>query len=290
MHRRALLATLASLGTASIAGCSGDDGGTEPVETTRTSTTEPPPSTTTRTTTTTTTAPSSTTTTTEATTTEPTTTTTAETTTEPTTETTTEPTTEPTTTRTTTEQGAPDIAIEDAELVVDEGQYLTDVYVAATVTNRGGGRSGQITLTVDWFDADDSYLGDSLQSARTLGAGEAWAARIEHLGSDGEAVEDFDLSGEFETEPPEPPAGATLADSELLAGPDDAKIRGQVDLSTDVRYCEAIGVFYDADGIVLGTNYVNELDLPGGETWRFTIDWFGDRAGQIDDHAVLLGT
>lgn len=45
--------------------------------------------------------------------------------------------------------GEPEITIQDHELVVDEKEYTTDVYVAATVENTGDAPSGSIELTAD---------------------------------------------------------------------------------------------------------------------------------------------
>lgn len=187
--------------------------------------------------------------------------------------------------------GEPDVERGKTELVVDDSGFTTDVYVAAEVVNRGDGASGRVTLTVNWFDADGNYIDDSRAYLATLGAGETWLARVTFLGTGAEEVDDFEISGEFETEHPRDPSDAELVDSDLLTGDEEVKITGQVENRSDdeIDYIEVIGKLYDGDGNVLATDLANQSGVPGGETWRFELNWLVfDRADQVADYDVLL--
>lgn len=188
--------------------------------------------------------------------------------------------------------GEPALEILDSELVVEEGEYSTDVYVAATVENTGDAPSGTTEIVADWYDADDNYMDDSSAYLQSLGAGETWAARIYFLGTGAEEVDDYEVSGEFDTDPQTfDPEGLDLVEHNMQVGEDEAVIEGQVENGTgeEASYIQAIGKVYDADGIVLGDDWTNVSDVPDGETWAFEVSWRGrDRTEQADDYEVLI--
>jgi hypothetical protein len=185
------------------------------------------------------------------------------------------------------------IEITEHELVVNEGDYSTDVYVLATVENTGDAASGQINLTAEWYDDSGNFLDNDDAYLASLGAGETWSARVFYLGSDGGQVADYEFSGEFNTEPPADPDGLELTTSELQVGEDTAVISGEVANNRDesVSYVEAVGKFYDGDGVVLKSDMTNVSDLPAGETWSFEVEALGHvRYDAIADHEVIITT
>ncbi len=188
--------------------------------------------------------------------------------------------------------GAPSVEIVDHELVVDEGEFTTDVYVAATVENTGDAASGAVELSAEWYDGNGDYLDDSSAYLQTLGAGERWAARVYYLGTGAEDVDGHELSGEFDSEPATfDPVGLELLDHGMKSGEDEVVIEGRVENASgeEVSYVEAVGKVYDADGVVLGDEYTNATDLPVDETWSFEMSWLGrDRVADAADHAVLV--
>lgn len=188
--------------------------------------------------------------------------------------------------------GEPEIVIQDDDLVVDEGEFSTDVYVAATVENTGSAPSGVVELTADWYDADGNYLDNDKEFLQSLGAGETWAARVHHLGSDSEQVDGYEFDGRFGTEPPERnPEGLAVEESRMNVGEDEVVIRGRVanDRSSAAPYIQANAKIYDAAGVVIGGVWTNVSDVPAGETWAFELAWHGrDRVSQAADHTVWL--
>lgn len=204
-------------------------------------------------------------------------------------------TTEETTTEETTAEpsGEPDITIANHELIVNEGEYTTDVYVAATVENTGDAASGMIELIADWYDDEGNYLDNDSWFLQTLGAGETWAARVYYLGGSAEQVADYEFDGEFQTQSPSAAEGLTLSSSQMQVGENEAVITGEVANERDesVSYAEAISKVYDSDGVVLDANYTNVTDLPAGETWSFETTWRGrDRTSEAANHAVIITT
>lgn len=193
----------------------------------------------------------------------------------------------------TTEESGGEAAIEivEHELVVNEKDYTTDVYVAATVENTGDAASGMITLTADWYDDSGNYLDNDEWHLQTLAPGETWAARVYYLGGDGEQIADYEFDGEFQTSPPPAPEGLEVASSELQVAEDEAVVRGEVENTRDdtVDYVEAVGKIYDSDGVVLDDAWTNVTDLPAGETWSFEVSWRGrDRTSEAADHTTII--
>lgn len=185
----------------------------------------------------------------------------------------------------------PDIQIQQHDLVVEQGEYSTDVYVAATVINDGDAAASRISLTVNWFDEDGNYIDDSLGTCHALDVGETWAARVVFFTSEPDRVADYEISVDTVEGRPTTPAGVTLTDSRLLVGDNEAKVTGTVENSHSetLDYLEAAVKFYDADGVVLFTEYTNKTTVTAGETWDFEVETLlVDRLNQIESYEVVL--
>jgi hypothetical protein len=180
--------------------------------------------------------------------------------------------------------GEPQVTILDSELVVDDTGYSTDVYVAATVTNEGGVPTGQVELTADWYDEAGNFLDNDQTFLQSLGAGETWAARVYHLGTDSEEVDTYEFEGSFETDPPKTnPSGLEVVSTDMKIGDREVLIEGRVSNERDgpVPYVQATGKIYDEEGILLDDEWTNVTDIPEGETWAFELTWRGrDRVDQ----------
>lgn len=189
------------------------------------------------------------------------------------------------------DEGMPALEIVEHELVVEEGEFSTDVYVEALIENSGDALSGNIELQADWYNADGNYLDNSRNWLVSLGAGESWEARIYHLGSNSETVDDYELEGEFTEEPAAiNPAGLELLDSEMQVGENEVVVTGEIENTSDEiqNYVAATAKIYDEDGLVLGDNFTNVSDLRAGETWAFEVSWHGrDRVDRAASHEVL---
>lgn len=189
------------------------------------------------------------------------------------------------------EGGTPDVVLGEPELVIEEGDYSTDVYVKLDVENVGDAPTGWVNLDVRWFNEAGDFLDDRTGRLYTLGAGETWAARVYHLGSGSEEVSDFELEGEFRELPSPPPETIELIESELQVGDRSADILGRIENGTgeELPYLQAIGKIYDGDGVVLGTARTNQTDIPADSTWRFDMSWRGrDRVDLAEDYEIVL--
>ena len=204
---------------------------------------------------------------------------------------TTEPAEPQTPTNTATPAGQAQVNITNDELVVQEGEYSTEVYVAATVKNEGTARSGPIKITAEWYDAEGNYLDNDGQYLQTLGAGETWAARVYAL-VDAEKIEDYAAKGKFSSESPNfSPEGLSLTGSEMKVGDGEVIVSGTVKNGTGgtASYIQATGTVYNSDGVVLGDNWTNTSDVPAGRSWKFETSWLArDRASEADSHKVFI--
>jgi hypothetical protein len=125
-------------------------------------------------------------------------TTTAETTTE-------EPTTEPQTTETQTTATEPTTAAPgDVSTVVIEGSIFAGggpgagpgKHVEVTITNEGDAASGEVTITVEWYDENGTLVATSNETAPRLGPRETAVQAVspDVEGAAAEAIADFDVS------------------------------------------------------------------------------------------------
>ncbi|MFC7142771.1 FxLYD domain-containing protein [Halosimplex aquaticum] len=203
------------------------------------------------------------------------------------------PTETPSPTPSPTPAGEPNVQIVESELVVEEGQWSTDTYVAATVENQGDAPSGQITLTAEWYDSNGDFLDNANQYLPILRAGETWEAHV-HALSDAEKIEDYDLSGEYESTPARPPENVEIVETSHEVSDDGGvTVTGRVANNTgeEINYLEAEALLYDDSGVVLSGDWTNQSGIPKDETWRFEIEWFQfDRAERVADHNVILTT
>ncbi|QLG28706.1 hypothetical protein HUG10_14660 [Halorarum halophilum] len=188
--------------------------------------------------------------------------------------------------------GEPEVVIGESELVVDEGEFGTDVYVTASLENVGGAPSGAVEVTVDWYDEAGDYLDNGYAYLNSLDSGEVWAARVYFLGTDAERVSDYEVTGEYDTAPPRMnPDGLRLLESDLRIDGDEALVSGRVANERDgaVSYVEANAKIYDDNGVVIGGEWTNVADLPAGEVWAFDVSWWGwERVEEAADHTIWM--
>ncbi|WP_135662157.1 FxLYD domain-containing protein [Halorhabdus rudnickae] len=190
-------------------------------------------------------------------------------------------------------QAQPDVQLQSHELVTEESEYTTEIYVAAVVENTGQGATGGVGLTVNWFDGNGDYIDDSDQSIATMAAGETWAARIYTI-TDPDRVADYELTlGDVGNSPTAAPA-LEVSDTRLLVGDNNAKITGTVRNTGSDRIdsIDIIGKFYDADDTLLFTESALFFeDLAAEESSNFEIERLSSRRlTQIEDYEVVLGS
>lgn len=205
------------------------------------------------------------------------------------------PTEEPTSTEepTPTEpSGEPDVQFGERELIKDDSGYTTEVYAEVIVENTGDGPAGQVTVNVEWYDADGNFLEDTAGRLPSLEDGEVWIAQISALTSDPEDIESIKISGEFES-PPVAPEGMQVTESELEIEEYSSQITGVAENNREEEtdYVEAHGKIYDDQERVIGGGYTNETEIPGGRNWAFEIRLPGRAAARAEgaaDHVAFL--
>jgi hypothetical protein len=94
--------------------------------------------------------------------------------------------------------GEPDVEFGEQNLIKDDSGYTTEAYAEVVVENTGDGSAGQVSVNVEWYDADGNYLDDTTGRLPSLDAGEVWVAQVSALSSDPEDIESIEISGEFE--------------------------------------------------------------------------------------------
>lgn len=191
--------------------------------------------------------------------------------------------------------GEAQVEFTDHELVVDGDDSDGDggggtPYVQATAENSGDAPSGRVTATITWYDGEQTRLGETTDALRTLGAGEVWLARVEPE-TNQEDVADYELNGEFDTEPPSAPEGVEVTESDLAVEGGDVLVAGTAenDSGGTIAYLEAIARLFDERGRVLDDQWTNESEVADGDDWSFEIEFPGyARADQVAEHGVVL--
>lgn len=188
--------------------------------------------------------------------------------------------------------GSASISIASHELSKVDTSYSTEAYVFADVVNDGKSTSGEISLTARFYDRDDNLLGNSSAYLVRLKPGETWKAAIWYLG-DGKEVESHEIEGEFvEQSPNFSPDGVELTSSELSKTSDEATITGTIQNKTGdiVNYIEAHGLFYGDETAILGADWVNQSDIPDGDSWKFETAMSNQlgRVEKVNKHDVAF--
>jgi len=190
-------------------------------------------------------------------------------------------------------EGEADVEFGDRKMLTDDSGFSAEKYVEVVVENVGDGPAGQITVTVDWFDADDNYLEETEGRIPSLEAGEVWVAQVSALTSDTENIKSFEITGEFEDTPPVAPSGMQVTESELEIDDFSTQISGVAENTRDgeMDYVEAHGKIYDDQGRVIGGGWTNETEIPAGSNWAFEILLSGRaavRAENATEHTAFL--
>jgi len=183
--------------------------------------------------------------------------------------------------------GEPDLEFRERELIKDDSGYTTEAYAEVIVENIGDGSAGQVTVNIEWYDADGNFLDDSTGRLPSLEPGEVWIAQVSALTSDPEDIESIEISGEFENTPLAYPEGMRVIESELEIEEYSAQISGVAENTREdeMGYVEAHGKIYDGQGRVIGGGLTNETDIPAGRNWAFEIPLTGRSAARAEDAA-----
>lgn len=195
-------------------------------------------------------------------------------------------------TQTSTASGGGEGSLEllESELVINEGEYITDIAMTGLLENTGSGTLRVPELNVRFYDENDSVLDSTTASIAFLEPGNQWDARSTYLQDTtpdrGEiTVESTEV---FQTELgiPDP---LELTDDSLETGTDptiSATLQNTSDSTIDVS---AFAVFYEEGNVALGDG-IDWLDgLAGGESWSVTLDSLitpEERAERVSDYTL----
>lgn len=276
MRRRKYLALGGVVALGGLAGCSGgseSNGGSGGTGTTATSTTGGQETTETTTRTTTTTG-------------EPTDTQTATST--PTQTRTSTPT--QTTTATPAGGGTGSLDVVESELVIDEGQYTTDIAMTGLLENTGSGTLRVPELDIRFYDDSDSVLSSTTSTIAFLAPGDRWGVRESYLEDTTPARGEINVASTevFQTQLGIP-SPLELTEQNLETGTEptiSATLRNTSDDSIDVS---AFAVFYAENSVALADSLDTLSGLAGGESWAVTLDpvIVGDeRAQRVTDSTL----
>lgn len=189
--------------------------------------------------------------------------------------------------------GEADVQFGERELVKDDSGFSTEAYAEVIVENVGDGAAGQITVDVEWYDADGNFLDNDTGRLPSLEAGEVWIAQVSALTTDAEDIDSIEVSGEFEDSSPVQPKDMRVRESELEVEDYSAQITGVAENNREdeMDYVEAHGKIYDEQDRVIGGGWTNETDIPAGTNWKFEIPLAGrsrERASDAADHVAFL--
>ena len=186
----------------------------------------------------------------------------------------------------------PEIRFGDRELLVDDTGFTPDAYAEIVVENTGDVPSGEITVSVDWLDGDETLLGDNRERLPSLGAGETWLAYVRAIGPEPEEIDDFEVTGEFELGHPRAPDGIEIGETELIVDNLTPEITGVIENTREevLDQVQVLGKVYDEDGTVLGGGDDIEFDLAAETNWNFEI-FLWDlpyQAPELEDYEVMV--
>lgn len=186
--------------------------------------------------------------------------------------------------------GSGSLEVNESELVVDEGQYTTDVAMTGLLENTGSGTLRLPEIKVSFYDENDSILSNSTRSIVFLKPGDKWDVRVGYFD---DPVPDH---GEIEVVSTEVyqtdlgiPEPLELTEDELSTGTDPTLSATLKNTSNNPIDPVAFAVFYAEDSVALAGAF-NSLDgLPGGESWSVTLETLitmEDRAKRITDYTL----
>lgn len=188
----------------------------------------------------------------------------------------------------------PAISIGETRLVTFDAGYEVRPLAAVLVTNDGEGPTESFSITADWLDNSGNYIASSKASIKTLAVGETWSARVDPFidVDDYSEIAEFEVSvGSTTTATSLDPDGVTVSGEQLRASESQVIVRGQVQNNRDsaLDYVAIVAHVYDADGVIIGEDWTNELDIGAGSPLNFELEpeTYG-RNGRVDSHEVII--
>jgi len=162
--------------------------------------------------------------------------------------------------------------------------------VELTAENVSDMQTGRVGVSVEWFDEDDVYLGNSGSNLHTLRPGETGVITVDSSDEDIPASDIVEYEHWTRYSPVYRPAeGVEVIETELSEG--GVTVTAEKSRSNNRGSVEAIVLLFDSDGVVIGTvsEGVSTYNVPEGR-WRFEIDYRmrNDVENDVEDYEVIL--
>lgn len=189
------------------------------------------------------------------------------------------------------EPPTPEIEFGDASLDTDGVATAVEI----PVENVSDTVSGVIRGDAQWFDADETFLGDSYGRLHFLRGGESGVLRVSSYADGIEGnIEDYEYSTRYS---PifQPAEGMEVVSSSMSLETPRRNITGTAtnELSDPPSYVDAVARFFDSDGSVIGN--INDRqtvrEVPEGSNWEFEVRITREHleaARAADDFEVVL--
>ena len=175
---------------------------------------------------------------------------------------------------------APELDFGDASLN-EEAPVSVDI----PVENVSDVMNGSVSGTVRWFDADETYLGNSYGGFRLLRPGERGVIRLSSDGDDinQRSVADYEYGTRYN--PVYSPAeGVEIVSRSGVTG------TARTTVSDPPRSVTFVVRYFNSDGVVIGdvSDDVGVPDLEEGSEWTFELNGQGEIAGEVDYSEIVL--
>ena len=190
--------------------------------------------------------------------------------------------------------GTGSTSVSGSELVVEEGQYSTDVYMTGIVENTGSDVLRLPEVRVSFYDESDSILETTTVSIVFLPSGTSWEIHELYFG-EGEAARgeiEVTSADTFQTELGVPDS-LNIAEENLQTGEEPLLSFRIENTSNNPVAPSAFCVFYDGEGVVLGDGLDSLEELPPGESWQSTLDFLAystQDATRVSDYELYANT
>lgn len=200
-------------------------------------------------------------------------------------------------TDTPTETGTPEpfseITVGGAELITIETSLDDGVGAEVDITNDGDAIAPSFEIGVDWLDADDEYIATSSVYGEVLEAGETYIARTsawldvdepERIEGVEATLTDESPFGEADIYP----EGIEVTQSTTRASDEDVIVRGVIKNNRDTtEFIEYGAKVYNGNGDVIGIGPGIE-EVAGGDSWRFESNVLTrGRNGEVESGKVI---
>lgn len=181
----------------------------------------------------------------------------------------------------------------DYEMRIEDAVTGQRPHTVVPIENVGGNRSGQITLSVEYFDYDDRFAGESSTRVATLRPGETWIAEDIGRNIDGDTIQSAELDLSVTKEPPERHQEIEFFDTVYRNGNGlGGRITGGVtNTGEEAVEFEIIARLFDSEGRVTGDWVFSKGEIDPQEERNMEIPVVGnmgyERAGENPEFELI---